>query len=154
MTPAIILLKKRQVPHTLHQYQHDSNASSFGLEAAEKLIVDIEKVFKTLVVDIQHQLVVAVIPVNQQLSLKSLAKLMNSKKATMAKANDVINSTGYILGGVSPLGQKSALKTFIDLSAQQHETIFISGGKRGLEIELSPLALAELTNGKFYQLTA
>ena len=154
MTPAVNLLKKHNVPHSIHQYQHESNASSYGLEAAEKLSVSADRIYKTLVVATANEFIVNVIPVNHQLSLKSVAKAAGSKKAKMAAEHDVINVTGYILGGVSPLGQKSNLTTFIDINAQSYDTIFISGGKRGLEIELSPASLAKLTHGKFHHLTA
>lgn len=139
MTPAVKQLDKLALPYKLHQYQHDASYKSFGIEAVEKLQVTSETVFKTLVVDVDNSyLAVAIIPVEEKLSLKKLAKALNAKKITMAEATKVQNSTGYVLGGVSPLGQKKSLVTTLDSSAKMLSQIFISGGKRGLEIELSP----------------
>ncbi|MEH8015671.1 Cys-tRNA(Pro) deacylase [Rheinheimera muenzenbergensis] len=149
MTPAIDLAKQQGIAYTVHQYLHDPAALSYGLEAAEKLGVKPEQVFKTLVVQLDgKQLAVAVLPVSQQLSMKLLAKALGAKKAVMASATDVMRSTGYVLGGVSPLGQKKALPTVIDSSAQQFDSIFVSAGKRGLEIELSGVELCRLLNGR------
>jgi Cys-tRNA(Pro)/Cys-tRNA(Cys) deacylase len=139
MTPAVKQLNKLKIPYKLHQYLHDASCKSFGLEAADKLKVDAQAVFKTLVVDVDNgYLAVAIIPVLKQLSLKKLAKTLSAKKIKMADANKVQNSTGYILGGISPLGQKKRLVTVLDNSAEALNTLYISGGKRGLEIELSP----------------
>ena len=139
MTPAIMQLDKLSLPYQIHQYQHDANCKSFGLEAAEKLNVEEEYVFKTLVVDVDNSyLAVAIIPVAKTLNLKNIAKTLKAKKVKMAEANKVQNSTGYVLGGVSPLGQKKRLKTLVDNSAKTLETVFVSGGKRGLEIEIPP----------------
>ena len=142
MTPAVKHLKKLSLPYSLHQYQHDTDCKSFGLEAVEKLQVSPETVFKTLVVEVDSRyLAVAIIPVAEKLSLKKLAKTLKAKKIKMAEANKVENSTGYVLGGVSPLGQKKRLVTVLDQSAESLAALFISGGKRGLEIELSPQSL-------------
>ena len=150
MTPAVKLAKKAKIAHTTHEYKHDSNAGSYGLEAAEKMAVAAERIFKTLVVDVgDKKLVVAVVPVTAMLNLKAIAKAAKAKKAVMADKNDVMRSTGYVLGGVSPLGQKKRLLTVIDSSAQVHDTIYVSAGRRGLEIELSPLDLKQLTNAEF-----
>ena len=139
MTPAVRELKQKKIPFELHTYQHDTNSSSYGLEVLEKLSLNAEQVYKTLVISSDcNQLAVALVPVNKKLNLKAMAKTLNVKKVKMAEAKLVQTSTGYVLGGVSPLGQKKKLITVIDLSAQQFRTIFISGGKRGLEIELSP----------------
>tara|TARA_R110000744_G_scaffold56547_3_gene119246 strand:- start:2391 stop:2861 length:471 start_codon:yes stop_codon:yes gene_type:complete len=139
MTPGVKQLKKLAIAYKLHQYQHDVNCKSYGLEAAEKLNVSAETVFKTLVVEVDSRyLAVAIIPVIKQLSLKKLAKALHAKKIKMADANKVQNSTGYVLGGVSPLGQKKTLVTVLDKSAEVLNTVFVSGGKRGLEIELPP----------------
>jgi len=137
MTPAIKLATKLKLAHQVHQYQHDSNTDSYGLEASEKLGVDANRVFKTLVVSLGKELVVAIVPVNKLLDMKQLAKSAGAKKASMADAKEVERTTGYVLGGVSPLGQKKRLKTYIDHSASEFETIFVSAGRRGLEIELS-----------------
>lgn len=153
MTPAIELAKQRGIAHQVHQYQHDPAAASYGLEAAEKLGLLPQQVFKTLVLSLDSkQLAVAILPVNQLLSMKQLAKALGAKKADMANAADVMRSTGYVLGGVSPLGQKKLLPTVIDSSAQQFATIYVSAGRRGLEIELSAADLRQLLNAQFVAL--
>ncbi|MGJ8679836.1 Cys-tRNA(Pro) deacylase [Paraglaciecola sp.] len=150
MTPAINLLKKQKIPFKVHDYEHDENHQSYGLEAAEKLSVPVEQVFKTLVVKLDTgKLAVAVLPVDKMLSMKLIAKALGAKKAEMADKLAVQRSTGYVLGGVSPIGQKKPLKTVIDDSAKLHQTLFISAGKRGLEIELSSQDLASVTKGIF-----
>lgn len=154
MTPAINRVKNAGFAFHLHEYEHDAAAQSFGLEAAEKLGVAADRVFKTLVVTLDaKQLAVAIVPVNSQLGLKQVAKAAKAKKATMAAPAEVERSTGYVLGGVSPLGQKKPLPTFIDHSAQAFSTFFVSAGRRGLEIELSPHDLATLCQGQFAVLT-
>lgn len=150
MTPAVRTAKKQKVVFTLHEYTHDPSCESYGIEAAEKLGVEEKRVFKTLVADIGNgDLAVAVLPVNQMLNMKQFAKALNVKKASMAEPRTVERVTGYVLGGVSPLGQKKRLKTVIHETAETFETIFVSAGKRGLDIELSPLDLKTLTSGKF-----
>ncbi|SQD78391.1 Cys-tRNA(Pro) deacylase [Moritella yayanosii] len=150
MTPAVKLAKKAKIAHKTHEYKHDSSVGSYALEAADKMAVAAERIFKTLVVNVgDKKLVVAVVPVTAMLNLKAIAKAAKAKKAVMADKNDVMRSTGYVLGGVSPLGQKKRLFTVIDSSAQTHETIYVSAGRRGLEIELSPLDLKQLTNAEF-----
>ena len=150
MIPAIKQLKKSKVSFKTHRYQHDSTVDSFGIEAVEKLYLNAKQVFKTLIISTDtKQLVVAIVPVKYKLNLKSIAKVLQVKKVTMANVNQVQNSTGYILGGVSPLGQKRKLTTIIDQSAQGFDSIFVSGGKRGLEIELSPQDLAHLCKANF-----
>lgn len=150
MTPAVNSAEKANIAFTVHQYEHDSAHPSYGLEAAEKLAVMPERVFKTLVVKIDsEQLVVAILPVNAMLSMKRVAKVCGARKAEMADKAQVQRSTGYVLGGVSPLGQKKCLKTVIELSAKQYATIYVSGGRRGLEIELNALDLQTLTQGLF-----
>ncbi len=153
MTPGINAAKKAKISFTLHEYEHDPAAESYGLEAAEKLGVNASRVFKTLVVDLGNkQLAVGIIPVSDLLSMKCIAKAAGAKKAAMAAVSDVERSTGYVLGGVCPLGQKKRLKTFLDSSAQSFETIMVSGGRRGLEIELSPADLLRLTGGQYADL--
>jgi len=148
MTPGINVAKKSSVPYRVHEYAHDESSESYGLEAAAKMGVPEERVFKTLVVFLDtNQLIVGVIPVSAMLSMKRIAKSAGAKKAVMATQADVERSTGYVLGGVSPLGQKKRLKTIIDSSAKNHSTVYVSAGRRGLEIELSPDDLTTLTNG-------
>jgi len=141
---------KHKIDYLIHQYSHDPNHSSYGIEAAEKLNVDVAKVFKTLVLQLDNgRLTVGIVPVSGQLNLKQQAKAAGGKKAAMADAKLVEKSTGYVLGGVSPLGQKKRLSTIIDSSATNHETILVSAGRRGLEIELSPDDLCRLTSATF-----
>ncbi|MFT5594493.1 MAG: Cys-tRNA(Pro)/Cys-tRNA(Cys) deacylase [Oceanicoccus sp.] len=150
MTPAIKLAQKNKIKHTIHEYQHDANHASFGEEASEKLGVSQSQVFKTLVIELDTKaLAVCVIPVSHTLHLKAAAKSANAKKAVMADKQDVQRSTGYVLGGVSPLGQKKRLLTLIDESANDFDTIYVSAGKRGLEIELTPHDLQSLCSAQF-----
>lgn len=151
MTPAITSLKRLRLPYTIHRYQHDPSHPSYGLEAAEKLGLQSERVFKTLIVELDHgELVAAVIPVDRKLDLKSFAKVCGAKKAAMAEAKLVEKTTGYVLGGVSPLGQKKQLRTFLAGSAAGQGSIFISGGRRGLDLELSPEILLQATRGSYF----
>ena len=148
MTPGIKVAKKHKIDYTVHAYAHDSTSPSYGSEAAEKLSVPEDRVFKTLVVILpDNTLAVGVVPVCSMLNMKRMAKALGAKKAAMAKPPDVERSTGYVLGGVSPLGQKKRLKTIIDSSAINHPTIFVSAGRRGLEIELNPQDLQKLVGG-------
>ena len=150
MTPAIKLLEKNNIPHTIHEYVHEPSTESYGLEAAKLLEASPLLIYKTLVVQLDNkQLAVAIIPVENSLNLKSIAKIIGNKKASMASKGDVVRSTGYVLGGVSPLALKKRISTIIDDSAKLHSKIFISGGKRGLEIELSPIDLAKLCSARF-----
>lgn len=153
MTPGINVAKKARVPHRIHEYDHDPNSESYGTEAAEKTGADPARVFKTLVASVDNrELVVGVLPVTAMLSMKLIAKAAGGKKATMADKQEVQRATGYVLGGVSPLGQKRRLRTFIDQSARNFDTIYVSAGRRGLEIELAPQDLANLTAGQFTDL--
>lgn len=155
MTPAITLLKKHKIPYELLQYDHDSRAASYGAEAAEKLSLDANDVFKTLVVrDESAKLAVAIVPVNARLSEKKIAKALKVKKVSMADAEQVIASTGYVLGGVSPLGQKKRLRTVIHESATNKNCIYVSAGKRGLEVAIAPNALAKLLGATFADIHA
>lgn len=149
MTPGITAALKARIDHRVHEYSHDPSSESYGLEAAEKLGIEKERVFKTLVVSLDgRQFAVGVLPVSSMLSMKLIARACGAKKAAMAEQTEVERATGYVLGGVSPLGQKKRLKTIIDASAQHHATIYVSAGRRGLEIELSPNDLVRLVNGK------
>ncbi|NOI16136.1 Cys-tRNA(Pro) deacylase [Vibrio hepatarius] len=155
MTPAINLAKKKKIAHTIHQYEHDPRADSYGLEAAQVLGQDPSQVFKTLLFCMNGEaksLAVAVIPVDQKLNLKLAAKAAKAKKADMADPDIAQKTTGYVVGGISPLGQKKVLPTFIHQSALDKATICVSAGKRGLEIELAPRDLAALTRGQFAEL--
>ena len=153
MTPAINVVKKKKVTHNIHEYSHDPSNKSYGSEAAEKLGVPEERIFKTLIVSLDNKMLcVGVIPVSSMLSMKLIAKAAGAKKAVMSNQADVERSTGYILGGVSPLGQKKQLKTIIDSSANNFKTIYISAGRRGLDIELNPLDLKMLIRGIFAEI--
>ena len=160
MTPAIDLAKKSGLDYQVHEYTHDSHAASFGLEAAEKLGVAVTQVFKTLVVATDTGvLAVAILPVDKTLNFKKMAKALSAhkllacKKVQMADPKQVERSTGYVLGGVSPLGQKKRLKTVIDMTAQEQPSIYVSGGRRGLEIELPPMQLANTLAAVFIDIT-
>lgn len=155
MTPAVNIAKKAKIAYTLHSYTHDPASASYGEEASEKLGISADRVFKTLVAQIDsRELVVAIIPVSSMLSMKQIAKAAGGKKAQMAVEADVERSSGYILGGVSPLGQKKRLRTFIDASAESFSTIYVSAGRRGLEIELAPNDLKTVCSAEFYDLRA
>jgi Cys-tRNA(Pro)/Cys-tRNA(Cys) deacylase len=145
-TPATALLAKQRVPHTVHGYDHDPRQSSYGLAASAALGLAPERVFKTLVAEVDGVLTVGVVPVVGQLDLKALAAAVGGKKARMAEVGAAERATGYVAGGISPLGQRKRLPTVVDESAAQFETVFCSGGRRGLEIELSPVDLIKLTN--------
>ena len=150
MTPGILQAEQADISFQLHSHTHDAASDSYGLEAAQKLEVDPGRVFKTLVVSLSDgKLAVAVVPVSSRLNLKALAKSLKVKMAGMAGADAVERSTGYVLGGVSPLGQKKKLNTVIDDSAREQASIFISAGRRGLELELAPEDLLQLTRGRF-----
>ena len=142
-TPAIAAAARAGVAFTVHEYRHDPRAESFGLEAVEKLGLDAARVFKTLVADVDGALTVAVVPVEAQLDLRALGK-----RARMADASAAERATGYVAGGISPLGQRRALPTVVDASALDHETIHVSAGRRGLELELAPADLVELTGAR------
>ena len=150
MTPAIELAEKNKIKYAVHQYNHNPNVNSYGEEAAQNLGIDQARVFKTLVVELNNkELIVGVVPVKGSLNLKAIAAAVKAKKATMADKLKVQRTTGYVIGGVSPLGQRKQLTTIIDTSASTFETIFVSAGKRGLDIELSAHDLAALSNALF-----
>lgn len=150
MTPGVRAAKKAKVQFELHEYKHDPRHESFGMEAVEKLNLEASRVFKTLVIETSgNDFAVAVLPVTLSLNMKLMATALGVKKVSMADKVRVETVTGYVLGGVSPLGQKRRLPTIIDATAETFQTIFFSGGRRGLEIELAPLDLARLTGAKF-----
>ena len=149
MTPATKLLKANKIEFSIHEYEHDANAKSFGLEAAEKLNLRVEEVFKTLLVTDEKNYFVAILPVHHQLNLKKVAQAVGAKKLKMSDPKDAERLTGYLVGGISPVGQKKRLKTVIDQSAQQLEKLYVSGGKRGLDIGLKPQDLAKVLSATF-----
>jgi Cys-tRNA(Pro)/Cys-tRNA(Cys) deacylase len=150
MTPAIELLKKSQVPHEVLSYHHDPKAASYGLEVVEKLGLAAATVFKTLLaVSEKQELLVAIVPVAGTLDLKALAQAAGVKKLEMAKPDQAQRSTGYLVGGISPLGQKKRLRTFIDESAAELPSIHVSAGRRGLEVALAAADLARLLDAAF-----
>ena len=144
-TPATVALTRAGVPFTLHPYDHDPRAQSFGLEAAEALGVPPERVFKTLLADAGGRLVVGIVPVTGQLDLKALARAVGASKAVMADPAAAQRSTGYVVGGISPVGQRRPLPTVLDETATAYDTVFVSGGRRGLDIELAPADLVRVT---------
>ena len=144
-TPAITALAAAGVAFTVHTYDHERGAPSYGLEAASALGIDPARVFKTLVTSVDGRLVVAVVPVASNLDLKALAGAVGGKRAELADPALAERATGYVLGGISPLGQRKALPTVIDDTALRHPSVFVSGGRRGLEVELDPAELVRLT---------
>ena len=150
MTPAINLLRKAGIAHQVLSYSHEPGAASYGLEAVDKLGLDAHSVFKTLVAASEsNQLLVAIVPVAGQLDLKALATAAGCKKCEMAAIDAAQRATGYLVGGISPLGQKKRLRTLIDSSAQAQPSIYVSAGRRGLEVELTAQVLAERTSAEF-----
>ncbi|WP_227369149.1 Cys-tRNA(Pro) deacylase [Halomonas sp. M20] len=146
MTPAIDLLQRDGVDFELLEYTHDANTRTYGEEAAQTLGLPPDSVFKTLIVDIDgSRLAVALVPVSRTLDLKALARAAKAKKAALAETAVAERATGYVVGGISPLGQKQRLATFIDSSAGHLERLYVSAGRRGLEVALSPAQLQRLT---------
>ena len=155
MSPAIALVKKMRINHAVHSYSHDPRTASYGLEAAEQLGLPAERVYKTLLVSTENaELLVALVAVNAQLNLKALATAAKVKKVEMADPQRAQRSSGYLVGGISPLAQKKALRTFVDRSAAEHVTIYVSAGRRGLEVELSADDLLALTHGQFAEIAS
>jgi Cys-tRNA(Pro)/Cys-tRNA(Cys) deacylase len=148
-TPAIALAEREGITFVLHEYEHDPSAASYGLEAAEKLDVEAERLFKTLVVSVDGELAVACVPVTAQLDLKALGK-----RARMADKGQAQRATGYVSGGTSPLGQRRQLPTHVDASALGHRTILVNGGRRGLQLELDPHDLVRLTGARVHEIAS
>jgi Cys-tRNA(Pro)/Cys-tRNA(Cys) deacylase len=144
-TPATLALARAGIPFTPHAYEHDPAAGSFGLEAAEALGVPPERVFKTLIARADAVVVVGIVPVVGRLDLKALAAAVGAKRAVLADAAVAERRTGYVVGGISPIGQRSQLRTVLDASACDFETVYVSGGRRGLDIELTPEDLITAT---------
>ncbi|MER7131796.1 Cys-tRNA(Pro) deacylase [Streptosporangium saharense] len=144
-TPATVALTQAKVGFALHPYEHDANAQAYGEEAADALGVPYERIFKTLVAEVEGGLAVAVVPVAGKLDLKAFAAALGGKRAAMAEAAKVERVTGYVVGGISPLGQRRALPTVVDASALEFDTIYFSAGRRGLQIETAPAELVRLT---------
>ena len=146
MTPAIRAAEAANITFSVHRYEHDQNADSFGLEAAQKLGVPPDRLFKSLVAQVDgKQLVLVVIPAADRLDLKKLAAIAGGKKADLADPAAAERATGYVVGGISPLGGRKMLPTFVHQSALDHGTIFISAGQRGVQMELSPADMIRLT---------
>jgi len=145
-TAATALLTRQGIPFTVHAYDHDPRRGSYGLEAAQAMGVESGRVFKTLVADVDGTLAVGVAPVAAQLDLKALAAAVGGKKAAMADPAAAERATGYVTGGISPLGQRRRLRVVVDSSALEFPTVFCSGGRRGLEIELAPGDLVRAAN--------
>jgi Cys-tRNA(Pro)/Cys-tRNA(Cys) deacylase len=144
-TPATVALTQAKIPYAVRAYEHDPSAPSFGLEAAQALGVEPARVFKTLLVDTGDGLAVGIVPVDGTLDLKAIASALGVKKVGMADPVAAERSSGYVVGGISPIGQKRALRTVVDASATAHDSVLVSGGRRGLDLELSPADLVRAT---------
>jgi Cys-tRNA(Pro)/Cys-tRNA(Cys) deacylase len=147
-TPATVLLARLGIAHTVHRYEHDPRRGSYGLEASDALGIAPERVFKTLVAEVDGVLTVGVVPVAGQLDLKALAAAAGGKKAVMVEVAVAERATGYVAGGISPVGQRRRLPVVIDFSALEFPTVFCSGGRRGLEIELAPADLVRAAGAR------
>ena len=152
MTPAIDVLTEAGIDYKLHSYSHDPANQSFGLEAATKLKVCPERVFKTLIAETDGYMCVGIIPVSAQLNLKRLAKAFGKKRLAMADSRRVERVTGYVVGGISPLGQKRELPAFMDISSELFKTIFVSAGRRGFDIEIRTFDLQDLIKAELCRL--
>ena len=151
-TPATEALARAGVAFTLHPYEHDPGVASYGLEAAEALGVDPDRVFKTLVVDVgtgRPELAVGIVPVASRLDLKAIATALGAKRAVIADPRTAARTSGYVVGGISPLGQRTRLPTVVDESAVLFDTILVSAGKRGLDVELAADDLARLLDATY-----
>lgn len=144
-TPATVALTAAGIPFAAHPYEHDPRAQSFGLEAAEALGVEPDRVFKTLLAEVDGRLTVGIVPVTGKLDLKALAAAVGGRRAAMADAAVAERKTGYVVGGISPIGQRTPLPTVVDETAELWDTIFVSGGRRGLDLELAPADLVRVT---------
>ncbi|MFC5995578.1 Cys-tRNA(Pro) deacylase [Pseudonocardia hispaniensis] len=152
-TPATVLLARQKIAHTVHTYVHQGG-QAYGPEAVEALGLDPARVFKTLVAEVDGALTVGILPVMSSLDLKALAAAVGGKRARMAEVGVAERATGYVAGGISPLGQRTRLPTVLDVSARDLPTLFCSGGRRGLEVELDPADLVRLTGARIARITA
>lgn len=145
-TPATVALERAGVTFTVHAYDHDPRSTSYGLEAADALGLDPDRVFKTLLADVDGELVVAVVPVSGQLDLKALAAALGGKRAAMADPAVAERTTGYVVGGISPIGQRKRLRTVVDETAVTRSAVYVSGGRRGVDLGLDPADLVRVLN--------
>ena len=148
-TPATVALEAAGIPFTPHAYEHDATTTNYGLEAATALNLDPGQVFKTLLADVDGTLVVGIVPVTGKLDLKALASAAGGKRAEMADPKLAERRTGYVVGGISPIGQKTRLRTVLDETAELFDSVFVSGGRRGLDLELAPDDLLAVTSGRY-----
>jgi Cys-tRNA(Pro)/Cys-tRNA(Cys) deacylase len=147
-TPALLALERAGVAHTVRPYEHDPTSElGFGMEVATALGVDPARVFKTMLASVDHDLVVAIVPVSGRLDLKALARAVGGKRASMAERSVAERATGYVVGGISPFGQRTRLRTVVDTTAHDHDAVVVSAGRRGLQVELAPADLVALTGG-------
>jgi Cys-tRNA(Pro)/Cys-tRNA(Cys) deacylase len=144
-TPATVALTRAGIEFRLHEYAHDPRAESYGLEAAEALGLDPARVFKTLMATVDGRLAVAVVPVSGQLDLKALARALGASRAAMAEVAAAERATGYVAGGISPVGQRRPHPTVLDSTALDHPSVFVSAGRRGLDLEIAPAGLVRIT---------
>jgi Cys-tRNA(Pro)/Cys-tRNA(Cys) deacylase len=152
-TPATVALTRAGIAFTLHEYAHDPRATAYGSEAAEALGLDPDRVFKTLLAEVDGTLVVAVVPVAGWLDLKALARALGGRKAAMADPKDAERSTGYVVGGIAPVGQKRRLPTVVDESATAYDVVYVSAGRRGLDLGIAPADLVEVTGAILAQIS-
>jgi Cys-tRNA(Pro)/Cys-tRNA(Cys) deacylase len=153
-TPATALLSKAKIAFTLHPYEHDPRSQAYGDEAAEALGVEPTRIFKTLIATVEGKLACAVLPVASRLDLKAFAAALGGKRAELADPAAAARATGYVIGGISPLGQRSRLKVVVDSSAEQLDTVYVSAGRRGLQLELAPGDLVRAAGGSFAPIAA
>lgn len=151
-TPATAALARAKIPFTVHSYDHDPAAASYGLQAAEALGVEPARVFKTLFTSVDGELVVCIVPVSGQLDLKAVAAAVGGKRATMADPAVAERASGYVVGGISPIAQKRRHRTVLDQTAAAFDTVFVSGGKRGLDLEIAPADLVRVTDATMAQI--
>jgi len=147
-TPATVALERAGVTFTVHAYDHDPRSTSYGLEAADALGLDPDRVFKTLLADVDGELVVAVVPVSGQLDLKALAAALGGKRAAMADPAVAERATGYVVGGISPIGQRKRLRTVVDETATDRPAVYVSGGRRGVDLGLDPADLVRVLDAQ------